>query len=223
MPRAPKRTRRFAVTLSVTALAIDANFDLLTQLVYDYRQQHVYPYLAAKGVGVDRCQGVSARRAHVAPEAVKPNVTYVTGSGHGSADTFFGDQWDPIFRVGAYAAQEAAGKIVHLLSCNTAHALAPDLVSRGCLACFSFDNPFTFPLESADLFLDCESEIDRAVADGCTAQQVYDRVVAKYNQNIAAMNAAGKPDLAAYLETHRDHLCAPSTKACFGDPGAKLP
>jgi hypothetical protein len=155
--------------------------------------------------------------------AVTPAVVYITGSGHGSADTFSGDQFDPIYRVNFYGPQEVSGKIMHLLACETAKVLAPDLVARGCRACFSFDIPFTFPLESASLFLDCESEIDRAFADGCTAAQVHARVVARYNKAIADMNAAGKPDLVAYLETHRDHLCSPVTSASFGDTGAKLP
>jgi hypothetical protein len=203
-------------------LAVDSNFEPWTKAAFDYRQRHVYPYLERKGFTAVRCQGPLARRYYVAPEARQPNVVYVTGVGHGSDDTFSGDQYSVIFRVGDYSPEECERKIVHFLSCQTARALGRDLVAHGCRAFFGYDVDFTFSTAEGDIFFECDSEIDRAFADGLTAAQVYDRVVRCYSRRIAELRAAGHLYVAAILEMDRDHLRAPSSGPQWGDRQARL-
>src|SRR5437899_9395138 len=100
---------------------------------------------------------------------------------------------------------KSRSKIIHLLSCRTALLLGPDLVTHGCRAYFGYDEDFTFVTAEAAIFFACDSEIDRAFADGLTAAQTYDRVFKLYTSRIAELRAAGKLYSAAILELDRDH------------------
>jgi hypothetical protein len=217
-----RRTRTVSLDMGLTVLGIDANFEAVTTAGFQYRQKNVYPYFETKGFAIQLCQGSLARRAYVASAARQANVVYTTGIGHGSYDTFTGDYYDPIFSVGNYSAEEAQGKIVHLISCETAHNLGPDFVIHGCKAFFGYDENFSFQIADANVFFQCDSEIDRAFADGLNASDVYARVIALFNANIAALRAQGSDYKAATLEFDRDHLRAPSSGTQWGDPNAKL-
>jgi hypothetical protein len=210
----------------VVVLGIDSNFEPATQAGCQYRNQHVYPYLAGKGYSIDLCQGPMAKRIYVAPKAQLPGVAYLTGVGHGSYTTYTGHFYDPIFQVGNYSAAEPRGKIVHFLSCETARDLGPDFVRNGCRAYFGYDEDFVFVPAVQDVFFECDSEIDRAFADGLTAAKVYERVKAIYAQRAADFRAQGKQREAATLESDFDCLRCPSSPPApnaWGDTHAKLP
>jgi hypothetical protein len=206
-------------------IAIDSNFEPVTEAPFNFRQQNVYPYLDKKGFTVVRCQGHLARRNDVAPQARKSNVVYLTGVGHGFNDQYTGEFFDPIFSVGHYNAEESLGKIVHFFSCETASQLGPDFVAHGCRAYFGYSDNFTYPPSLAETFFECDSEIDRAFADGLTAGEVFERVKALFNKLISRLKATGdNGDLynAAILETDLSFLRAPSLGERYGDTQAKL-
>ena len=217
-----RRAKTVSLNLHLTVLGIDANFEPITQAGFQYRQTNVYPYFATKGFATQLCQGSLARRVYVASAAAQVNVIYITGIGHGTYDTFTGDYYDPIFSIGNYADTESRGKIMHLISCETAAKLGPDLVSHGCSAFFGYDENFSFQMDSADVFFQCDSEVDRGFADGLSAADVYKRVVDLFNQNIASLRAQGSDYKAATMEYDRDHLRCPSSGTQWGDPTAKL-
>jgi hypothetical protein len=221
MARLPRRRQR-SLNAKATVVAIDSNFEPFTKAAYEYRQKHVYPYFKEKGFDVLCFQGPLARRYYAAPAARKPAVDYLTGVGHGTYDTYTGDFFDPIFSRGNYHQEEIRGKIVHFLSCQTARVLGPDFIGQGALAFFGYDENFIYHEDEADVFFECDSEIDLAFADGLTARQVYLRVMAKYNLRITAMRAAGKLYVAAMLEFDRDHLRAPTSSEIWGDHKARL-
>ena len=223
MARQKRRTKTVPLTLPVTALGIDSNYEPVTRAVFDYREVNVYPYLAAKGLQVSRLQGPLARRIYAAPEAKKPEVEYLTGVGHGEADVFAGDHGDRVFHVGSYHPEEAKGKIVHFLACKTARELGPDFVANGCRAYFGYDEDFAFPMAEKEMFLGCDSEIDRAFADGLTAAEAYDRAKRLFEVRIADLRAQGKVREAAILVFDLNHLRCPSSGGDQrGDAGAKL-
>lgn len=203
-------------------LAIDSNHDCVTKITCNYRNQHVYPYLESRGFRLIRCQELSARREIVAPEAGQDDIAYITGAGHGTYTTYTGDWNLPIFQVGNYQPEESDGKIVHLLSCQTADKLGPDFVIHGCRAYFGYKALFTFDPDYADVFLECDSEIDRAFADGLTAEEVYDRVEERYKQRIRELDNEGKFDIASMLEENLSYLCAPSVDSRWGDTQARI-
>lgn len=216
------KIKKLRLELDLEILALDAHFDPVTEPGFQYRERHVYPRIAAKGFRVRKLQGPLARRSYVAPEAQKPNVVYLTGSGHGNPDTYFGDYYEPVFRIGGYNPQEVRGKIIHFVSCETARALGPDFVRNGCLAYFGYDENFTFHPAASDLFFACDSEIDLAFADGLNASQVYRRTIDFYNQNIQQLRQQGKLYVAAILEFDRDHLRAPDSGLQWGRKKARL-
>ncbi len=221
--KSPNSKRR-TVTLSLDAviIGIDANFEPITKAAYDYRQKNVYPYLQSKGFTVQFLQGSMARRTYVAPAARQPNVHYVTGLGHGSYESFTGDFYDPVFSVGNYSPEESNGKIVHFLSCETARSLGPDFTQHGCKAYFGYDENFSFQPDTADLFFECDAEIDRAIADGLDATGVIGRVRSVFDTHIAELRAQGSNYKAATLEFDRDHLRSPVDGEQWGDASAKL-
>jgi hypothetical protein len=218
----PRRRLVVSLDVPVTVLGIDANFEPITQAGFQYRQANVYPYFQGKGFTPQLCQGSMARRVYVAPAARQAGVVYITGIGHGTPDTFTGDYYDAVFSVGNYAPEESQGKIIHLLSCQTALKLGPDFVLHGCKAFFGYDVDFTFFMDIASVFFQCDSEIDRGFADGLTAADVYTRVINLFNQNIAALRAQGSNYKAAAMESNRDHLRAPASGSQWGDPAASL-
>jgi hypothetical protein len=84
---APKQQ---TLTVPVSVLGIDSNWEAATLAAYQYREKQVYPYIASKGYAVDKCQGPMAKRIYVAPKAQQPGVAYLTGVGHGSYTTYTG-------------------------------------------------------------------------------------------------------------------------------------
>ena len=203
-------------------LAIDSSYDRVTQASYDYRNRHVYPYLESRGFEIVRCQGKSARRFHVKPKACQKDIIYMTGVGHGTDTTYMGENYNPIFDIGSYQPEESDGKVVHFFACQTAAKLGSDFVTCGCLAYFGYNEDFIVLMRISDAFFDCDSEIDRAFADGLTAKGVYTRVLEYYNQKIHELENSGHYREAAALEHNRDCLCAPSVDPKWGDEKATL-
>ncbi len=228
---------RPVVEIKLVVLGIDSNYDRTTALAFEYRQKNVYPYLVERGFTLEYCQGKLARRYYVALEAKDSKVVYITGSGHGLDDTFTGHLGENVFRVGDYSIEECQGKIVHLLSCNTAYILGIEMVKQGCLAFFGYQYPFTFVEATADVFFECDSEIDRAFADGLTAAEVYHRVSDLYQKRIQEYRDRyveglfnGEDDetldtlekTVSFLTENLNNLCTPSVYKRWGDRAAKL-
>ena len=143
--------------------------------------------MESQGFSLVRCQGPSACRETVASEASQNSIVYITGSAHGSDTACFGYDGSPIFKVGDYQPEEVEGKVVHLLSCQTAAELGRDFVKNGCWAYFGYKAPFALDLYFPGIFLECDAEIDLAFADGLTAEEVHDRVIALYEQRISEL------------------------------------
>lgn len=220
------------VAAGARVLGVDANnaSDPATTAPCAYRETNVYPYFVLKGFTVDKFQGPQAERADVAPAAVRPGVVYITASGHGNPDVLFGHlhQFSPVFQAGAYSPEEPAGKIVHLMSCTTSQVLGPDLVRNGCLAFFGYSGDFLFPAGVESTFFECDSEIDRAFADGLTAAEVYARVRALFetraSEFLATLTPLGNNYWSSLLEL-LDRLQCPAvatTPNQFGSDAAKL-
>jgi hypothetical protein len=225
MPVKKKSPQKVTTTQNAVVLAIDANFDPVTRSPFEYREANVYPHMEKNGFTIVRRQGERARRADVAPQARKPNVVYLTGVGHGFPDSYTGDNLNPIFSKGHYSLEECKGKIVHFLSCETAAGLGPNFVENGCRAYFGYSDNFTYPPILAEVFFECDSEIDRGFAEGLNADEVFQRVVARFQQHVDRLKASsdsGDQHNAAILEVDLRLLRAPSVSNEYGDKNAKL-
>lgn len=228
MSQEPAPTLKF----SISVLAIDSNHDTITELAHKYRQNHVYPYLELKGLLIERCQGKLARRSYVISTLNNLNIEYITGVGHGSKNTFTGDQLTPIFSIGQYNSKEVTDKIIHLLACQTAQELGIDFITSGCFAFFGYDDDFIIELEMADVFFECDSEIDLAIADGVISEEVFQRTKKLYETRIqeysdkyidALLNDEDQKiidtleNTFSFLEKNLNHLCCPSIDKRWGD------
>ena len=204
------------------AVGVDSDDEDVTAACLEYRAENVYPYLADQGMTVTTFAGPQADRTLVQPEIQQATVGFISGSGHGFPNRFTGQRRLSILELGQYNPPEVAGKIIHLLSCETAGLLGADLVAKGCLAFFGYDENFFFPLNKPEVFLDCDSVIDQRLADGLTAEEAHDEAIAAFDRRILQLLKAGNTFLAAALERNRDHLCSPSVDRKWGDPHARL-
>lgn len=204
-------------------LGIDSSFDTVTQAAVEYRERHVYPHFEQQGYTVEKLQGPLARRTHVANKAQRDDVVLLTGVGHGSHTAYYGHYYAPIFETGQYETEESRGKIVHFLACKAGSDLARDFVRHQCRAYFGYDDDFVVVMDQRDQFFECDSEIDRALADGKSASAVYERTRRKFESTVKQLWAEGKYYAAAALETDFDRLRCPSSGGCeWGDKSAKL-
>ena len=203
-------------------VTIDSTHEAVVELCRDFRLAQVFPELTGEGLTLQRFDGPQATRASVAPALAAADVNFVTASGHGVEHRFTGQDGLSLLEVGQYAPGEAEGKIVHLLACLTGQQLGADLVANGCTAFFGYDVVFVFPLGQPELFLECDAEIDRALAAGKTSDEAYREAFNAFTLRIEQLMALGKPYLAAALAFNRDHVCAPSVDARFGSRSARV-
>jgi len=120
-----------------------------------------------------------------------PSVVLVTASGHGTVDGFVREMWQDLLHAGPgfYDRKAFDHKVVHLFACDTAKNLGPDLVGpdahdlTGASAFFGYNADFGFAQNYhqdptlAGQFIDCDSAIDLALANGATLQQAFDAAV----------------------------------------------
>jgi hypothetical protein len=203
-------------------LGIDADDDGETAPALAYRKRHVYPYLKRRGFKLLLCQGNDDTRDRVSKRALRPGVVFVTGVGHGLPYTYFGQASEPIFTVSFYDPKEPADKIVHFFSCFTARHLGPDFVRNKCRAYFSYAGMFAFTTALQSVFFRCDSEIDRAIADGLPAAAVARRARALYARSIRRLYARGECRAAAQLEHDLSVLRDPTSGLSWGQKSASL-
>lgn len=204
-------------------LAVDSQYEELTQAAALYREANVYPYLQSKGFQIHPLYQRDAVEETVLAALALPGVTYLTGVGHGDSNIFTGYCNQEVLQVGDYDPTLVAGKIVHLLSCSTAAALGPDLVANGCVAFFGYSAPFSYDPAVSDVFFECDAQIDFALADGLNAGAAGDRAQALFSQRIADFQAAGNYQAAAYLQTNLQCFRSPVPNTPrWGDPNAQL-
>jgi hypothetical protein len=201
-------------------LGIDTANDDLTQTCLDVREARVYPLLTDLGLEVDRLTGPDAT-AEAVVDALTAEVDFVTASGHGLPGRLIGRS-GTVLEVGHYPPEAVQGKIIHLLACNCGELLGPDLVANGCRAFFGYNLEFFFPASSPRDFLDCDGTIDRAIAEGSTAEDVFREVIQVFNRRIAALRQEGDNFRASLVEHNRNCLVAPSVDPKWGDPAASL-
>lgn len=218
-------------------VAVDFSSDETLQMACQYRENKVYPTL----VGLPAINGSNvltndqANKPSVNNALLDPAVVYITGVAHGTADSFPGDSDDPpVFAttIGGYDPTLIKGRILHLLSCNTADLLGRALADPnggGASAFFGYKSNFTWPTNVdqryADIFFDCDAQIDLALASGKNAGQAYAAAIQMYESQHDALIAEGTDEslyIASMLETNKDMLCAPSVDGAYGSTTAML-
>lgn len=205
-----------------TFVAIDSNDANDIAAISSYLEANIYPYLQGKGFTMVPFFGPLARPEYVGPAASAPDVSLLTGGGHGTYTSFIGYRSEPVFTKGAYDADEVRGKIVHFLSCETAKFLGPDFVTNGCLAYIGYDENFVFNPIFQDLFFKCDGEVLLGLADGLTVGDAAARAKELFNQTIVNLTAQGYADAASQLAYDLSHFRSPIDGPQWGSVDAKL-
>ncbi len=219
----PKPYARFCRTI---ALFCENNTDNVTTPAAKYRMNNVHPVFAKMGFIVKCLTGVHDVRAEFATIARNRRVVYISGIGHGSPTAYTGHLGNRILEVGQYDPAEVKGKATHLLSCQTAKQLGPDLVKNGCHAyagyfenfIFAWDSPST-PINEQDLFWRADSTFDINMAMGRTAEEAAKAAIAAFN---AAIAQVPNTIYATYLTHDRNYLRTPFHDAIYGEKNHRI-
>ncbi len=193
--------------------------DSVTTPAANYRIANVHPVFAAKGFNVMTLTGANDIRANFAVKAKEAHVVYISGLGHGSYTVFTGHMFDDVLEVGAYTAPEVKGKVIHLLSCETAKTLGPDTVTNGAKASVGYTENFVFDWANADLYWPCDSQFDISMANGKTVEQAVADTLAKFDATIATVPGT---NTAALLLNDRNLLRSPVSGAAWGSKTARI-
>jgi len=207
---------------SVVVLGIDSNYEPVTAAGEKFRGKRVYPKFMSEGAEVRRLIGQTATRSDFVVEANEPDIDYITGVGHGSYDTYTGHHGNPILRVNRYNPSEVRGRVIHLLSCQTARLLGPDLVRNGVKAFFGYNENFIFSMPVSNEFFECDSQIDLVLASGRNVSLAHSTCIASFNHYIDEYKQLGQFRLAAMFETDRDRLRSPVISKRYGDPNSVI-
>ncbi len=197
----------------------------ITNAAAQYRIANVHPVFVARGFNVVSLEGASDTRANFATEAKKPFVDYISGVGHGAPNVYTGV--DHILEVGIYDPLEVKGKVIHLLSCQTAKALGPDVVAKGAKAYAGYFENFTIVWDDPatrgneeELFWKSDSTFDICMANGYTVEQAHNETIAAFN---AAIASVPNTSAATWLTWDRNYFRTPVSDAVYGDRSALAP
>ena len=199
--------------MSVKILEVESNYEGVTYIGYNFRvRKYVYPYFLEKDYNVLTLFENDATRQKFSLYCLLPDVMYISVFGHGYDDHVTGQHGEILWKVDSYDPREAQDKIIHLMSCLTARRLGPDLVDQGALAYFGYEEPFTFfhllgiedPLDDpiADVFFQCDSQVDRLIADGLPAGRVYDATKELFREKYEDFLARDSDVAMALLHDH---------------------
>jgi hypothetical protein len=213
----------------IDVVEVECNHEPVTQILYYYRvEKFVHPYFDQKGFNVIELFGNDATRENFAPACMLPIVDFITGGGHGYDDYFLGHMNQELWRVGNYDPKEPKGKIIHLMSCLTANMLGHNLIDNGSLAYFGYKVSFSFPQYQdgtdplndprIEPFFECDSAIDKFIADCLPANEVYKKTMELYEEKLQELSAIPDSGLApAFLRYNFENLCH------YGNPDIALP
>ena len=198
-------------------LRIDADSDLTTNYLQAFRQRYIFEkfdhdwpkHKLLSFIGVD------ATEANIEDCLNTHPINYISGAGHGYYDTFTVYERQPLW-IAKQNLSFLQGKIVHLLSCQTAAMLGKEMVKHGVAAFWGYTINFTFwitrpaPedlsqdwLAEVPLRMDCI--IDRGILAGLGAILIY-QSVEKYVTKV--LPQLGQRQRAVLLDNYL-HLACP--------------
>lgn len=203
-------------------LTVDSNVDTVTSLGLSFREPNLYALINPPIARLERRQGTLAVRSAVFPVTSGVDLNMIMGVGHGTTNTFYGQDGQQVFQVGAFDLREVQGRSIHLTACSAGARLGPSFVRAGAKFFVGYVQDVLFPVELANYVFDADCEIDRGLIDGQTAGASQQRAIERYDHYIRAFNAQGKGYLAQWLKYNRDILRGPLDDPAFGSASATL-
>jgi len=170
-----------------TVLAM-SDFDLPTRSASGFLLRYIAPRVEPV-----QLLGILVRRLPF--QLAAPQSDIIIGAGHGSEDTFTGQNEAVILEVGKYDPREVKGKVIKLLSCQCGVELVPDLVAKGAACAMGYTDDYVWVMDSdlastpwADnkfagkCLLPVIDELN-ALLDGKTAREALDIELEGYSRN----------------------------------------
>lgn len=223
----PKRWwRKWRQYFRNIALFCENTTDELTRHAAKYRLKHIHNAFKSSGFMVISLEGSDDIRARFSSIARNNRVVYIAGVGHGSPSKYTGHLGDTILKVCSYNPDEVKGKVIQLLSCQTAQRLGPDMVRKGASAYAGYDEDYSFifdqpgtAIDEMALFWKCDGMWDLMMACGHTAEKAHQATINAYDAAIASM-----PNTVAATWLMHDKKCfrSPSTGRRYGSKNAKI-
>jgi len=196
-----------------------ADFDLPTRSASGFLLRWIVP---RAGLEPATLYAILARRTPF--QLAVPQSDIIIGAGHGGVDVFTGQNEIILLEVAKYDPKEVEGKVIKLLSCQTAVELGPDLIKNGAEAFLGYMDDYVWVMD-ADLAIRPWADkiaatslmpvVDglNALLDGKTAREALDIELEGYSRN-----AEVEEDelVKACLEFNRDNAIL------LGNGGAKI-
>lgn len=185
-----------------------ADFDLPTRSASGFLLRWIVP---RAGLEPATLYAILAKRTPFRLSA--PQSDIIIGAGHGGRDVFTGQNEAILLEVGKYDPKEVEGKIIKLLSCQTAVELGPDMIKNGAEAFLGYMEDYVWVVdadlastpwadEMAAKFLIPVVDGLNALLDGKTAREALNVELEGYSRN-----AESEEDelVKALLEFNRGH------------------
>ena len=201
-------------------VCFDADHDVASKLVADWRHRKLYPTLKKN---ILELRGNMAIRHYLKEALNNKGVAYFSASGHGEPEGILGNDGDFALQAGNYNPEEVSGKIIHLLSCDTAQTLGSDCVANGYIAFFGYDFPFTFHGRYLDEFMAPDAEVDVAISNEESVEIAHNNAV-KMFEHMEAKLLKAKADFSVIgdLMTNKAHFCSAVKHPRWGDPSCTI-
>ncbi len=166
-----------------------ADFDLPTRSASGMMLRYIVPR-----AGPATLYALLARRSLVS--LILPTSDFILGMGHGEKALFTGQNESQIWKVGEYDPKEVQGKIIKLLSCQTALELGPDMIRNGARAFLGYTEDFVWIMDAEKVATPWADPYARrglqpvvdslnALLDGKTVKEAFDIEIAGYEKNIS--------------------------------------
>lgn len=201
-------------------ICIDSEHDEAAEIVANWRRSNLYPLIHDMGENPIILQGNMAERRYFKTSLLENGKCFVSGSGHGTYKEYLATSGKPLLEVDEFEDDEVEGKIIHLLSCNTAFRLGRNVVEKGCLAFLGYDKIFSFPEdEYHDEFMFPDKELVLKVCEGITVGEVHEHVLGAYDAMIATLKSNGaSPYYVQLMAMNKDFFCSPAKSDKWGNP-----
>jgi hypothetical protein len=203
---------------------LDSGDQQISQFMYNRRSEANGLYDKIAGMGFNVVRLLQPTLSDLQEAVSDPSVAFLSASGHGTSDGvgFVRNLQEDLLHAGSGFFDRNAfnNKIIHLFACDTAKILGPYLVTKDLFtntqarAFFGYNADFAFAADygqdpvTAQMFIDCDSAIDLALASGSPLQNALTAGATAFVNLVEQWKAdQSRAALAVLLQKDMNALC----------------